>query len=181
MQASIKMGTKSKDYLIEFNKLYMGSNQFEFKLNDVFFAQIEGSIINKAEAVVTLELTKTETMYELHFTLTGTVGQKCDNCLDDIDIPLEDEFYLLMKISENEDYSDDEIVYVTKNILEYDLTQYLYESFVLSIPPRNVCEMAGKKCNPELVSKINNFDNEDKDSNQTNPMWDKLKGIFNNN
>ena len=138
------MGSKGKDYLIEFNKLTMGLNHFEFNLNDAFFAQIEGSIISKAEARVTLELIKTETMYELQFTLTGTVSVKCDNCLSDIDLLLDNDFYLLMKISENEDYSDDEIIYVTKNILEYNLTQYLYESFILSMPPRKVCEMAGK-------------------------------------
>jgi|LauGreDrversion4_2_1035121.scaffolds.fasta_scaffold81020_1 uncharacterized metal-binding protein YceD (DUF177 family) len=172
------MGSKGKDYLIEFNKLTMGLNHFEFNLNDAFFAQIEGSIISKAEARVTLELIKTETMYELQFTLTGTVSEKCDNCLSDIDLLLDNDFYLLMKISENEDYSDDEIIYVTKNILEYNLTQYLYESFILSIPPRKVCEMAGKKCDPELVRKINNFESDDKDGNQSNPMWDKLKGIF---
>ena len=125
------MGSKGKDYLIEFNKLTMGLNHFEFNLNDAFFAQIEGSIISKAEAKVTLELIKTETMYELQFTLTGTVSEKCDNCLSDIDLLLDNDFYLLMKISENEDYSDDEIIYVTKNILEYNLTQYLYESFII--------------------------------------------------
>ena len=172
------MGTKGKDYLIEFNKLNMGSNHFEFKLNDAFFAHIEGSIISKAEATVALELIKTDTMYELQFTLTGTVCEKCDNCLDDINLLLDNEFCLLMKISENEDYSDDEIIYVTKSILEYDLTQYLYESFILSLPPRKVCEMAGKKCDPELVRKINNFESDDKDGNESNPMWDKLKGIF---
>jgi uncharacterized metal-binding protein YceD (DUF177 family) len=172
------MGSKGKDYLIEFNKLTMGLNHFEFNLNDAFFAQIEGSIISKAEARVTLELIKTETMYELQFTLTGTVSEKCDNCLSDIDLLLDNDFYLLMKISENEDYSDDEIIYVTKNILEYNLTQYLYDSFILSMPPRKVCEMAGKKCDPELVNKINNFESDDKDGNQSNPMWDKLKGIF---
>ena len=82
-----------------------------------------------------------------------------------------------MKISENEDYGDDEIIYITKKILEYDLTQYLYESFVLSIPTRKVCEMTNKKCNQELATKINNFESEDY-GDGSNPMWDKLKGIF---
>lgn len=182
MQASINMGTKLKEYLIEFNKLSMGSNHFEFVLNDAFFARIEGSVITTANATVNLELVKSETMYDLHFTLKGTFGDICDNCLDEITLPIENEFNLLMKISENEDYSDDEIIYVTKNLLEYDLSQYMYESFVLSLPPRKVCEMAGKNCNPELASKINNFgEGDEENGKETNPMWDKLKGIFNNN
>lgn len=173
------MGTKLKEYTIEFNKLYTGSNHFEFVLNDAFFARIEGSVVSTANALVKLELVKSETMYDLHFTLKGTAGETCDNCLDEITLPIENEFHLLMKISENEDYSDDEIIYVTKKLLEYDLSQYLYESFVLSMPSRKVCEMAGKTCNPELASKINNFDEGNNDTgNESNPMWDKLKGIF---
>lgn len=182
MQASREKALKSKEYFIEFNKLRMGSNQFEFKLNDAFFATIEGSQIVKADATVLMELVRTETMNDLHFKLTGTVTATCDNCLDEFALPVENEFALMMKISENEDYSDDEIIYITKNLLEYDLSQYLYESFVLSLPPRTVCDMADKTCNEEIANKITNFnETEQEDESQNNPMWDKLKGIFNNN
>ncbi len=160
----------------------MGANQFEFPLNDAFFASIEGSQIQKANAVMHMELIRTETMNQLHFKLSGTVNSVCDNCLDEFDLPIENEFDLMMKISENEDYNDDEIVYITKNLLEYDLTQHLYESFVLSIPPRKVCGMADKTCNEEVTNKIDNFNEaEESDEPQNNPMWDKLKGTFNNN
>jgi len=176
------MGTKLREFFIEFNKLSIGSNHFVFLLDDAFFARMESDVVSTANARVTLELVKSETMYDLQFKLKGTVSETCDNCLDEITLPLENDFHLLMKISENEDYNDDEIIYLTKNLLEYDLSQYLYESFVLSLPPRKVCEMAGKTCNPELASKINNFgEGGEETGNETNPMWDKLKGIFNNN
>lgn len=182
MQASREKALKSKEYLLEFNKLRMGSNQFEFKLNDAFFAAIEGSEITQADATVTMELVRTETMNDLHFKLTGTVTATCDNCLDEFALPIENEFNLMMKISESENYNDDEIIYITKNLLEYDLSQYLYESFVLSLPPRKVCAMANKTCNEEIVNKITNFNEaEEGEEPQNNPMWDKLKGIFNNN
>ncbi|MBP9185461.1 MAG: DUF177 domain-containing protein [Bacteroidia bacterium] len=171
------MGAKAKDYFIEFNKLAIGSNFFEFVLDNAFFASVEGGEFSNANAVVKLALIKSENMYDLQFNLTGVVGTTCDNCLNEISIPLKNEFHLLMKISENEDYGDDEIIYITKKILEYDLTQYLYESFVLSIPTRKVCEMTNKKCNQELATKINNFESEDY-GDGSNPMWDKLKGIF---
>lgn len=158
----------------------MGSNTFEFVLNDAFFQSIEGSFIQHADVKVELELVKSETMHDLQFNLHGTVVTTCDNCLDEISLPVENDFQLMMKISETEDYSDDEIVYITKTLLEYDLAQYLYESVVLSIPPRKVCAMAGKTCNEEVVSKINNF-NDDSQDDENNPMWDKLKGIFNKN
>lgn len=158
----------------------MGSNTFEFILNDAFFQSIEGSVIEHAGIKVELDMVRTETMYDLQFNLKGVLTTTCDNCLDEIELPVENDFQLMMKISETEDYSDDEIVYITKALLEYDFTQYLYESVVLSIPPRKVCAMAGKTCNEEVASKINNF-NDGSQDDENNPMWDKLKGIFNKN
>lgn len=182
MQASREKALKSKDYCIEFNKLRMGSNTFEFILGDAFFAAVEGSTIEKANVKVSLELLKSEHIYDLNFVLSGTVAATCDNCLDEFELPIENEFHLVMKMSESEDYSDDEIIYITKNLLEYDFSQYLYESLVLSLPPRAVCDMADKTCNTEIVTKISNYKHEDENKTETdNPVWDKLKGIFNNN
>lgn len=181
MQASRGIALKSKDYLIEFNKLKAGSNSFEFVLNDAFFAGIEGSMVTAADALVNMELIRSETMHDLHFKLKGEYSTTCDNCLDEIRLPVENEFHLVMKISETENYSDDEIIYITKNLVEYDLSQYLYESFVLSLPSRKVCAMAGKTCNPEIAAKINNIDEESENEQGENPVWDKLKGIFNKN
>jgi uncharacterized metal-binding protein YceD (DUF177 family) len=181
LQASKGTALKSNDYLIEFNKLRMGSNTLEFILDGAFFQAVEGGVISEANVKVELELVRTETMHDLHFTLAGMVSTICDNCLDPVSLPVEGDFHLMMKISETEDYSDDEIIYITKGLLEYDLSQYLYESVVLSIPPRKVCTMAGKTCNPEIASKINDFQGSQDGPGEDNPLWDKLKGIFNNN
>lgn len=181
MQASKGIALKASDYKIEFNKLRMGSNTFEFILDDAFFQSIEGGVITGASVKVDLEMVKSENMYALDFIFKGHVNSACDNCLNEILLPIESEFHLIMKLSETEDYSDDEIIYITKGLLEYDFSQYLYESTVLSIPQRRVCEMANQSCNEEVVAKINNFVSEEGNEDETNPMWDKLKGIFNKN
>lgn len=184
MQASKGTALKEKDYLIEFNKLRMGLNEFSFVLDDAFFQAIEGSVISRANVTVQLKLNKTETMYDLSFTLSGKIHTTCDNCLDEINLPVEGEFNLMMKMSETEDYSDDEIIYITKGLLEYDLSQYLYESAVLSMPARKICAMAGKSCNEEFQARINNGQEHTEESgnpDENNPLWDKLKGILNNN
>ncbi|MCU0421904.1 MAG: DUF177 domain-containing protein [Bacteroidia bacterium] len=181
MQASREKALKSKAYTIEFNKLRAGSNSFEFALDTAFFNTIEGSPIKEADAVVNLTLDKASTLLELNFQLTGSVSTTCDNCLDEFNLPLKNEFSLLMKYSEQEDFSDDEIIYITKNLLEFDLTQYLYESFLLSIPLRKVCAMSEKKCNDEVVKHLNPEESGAEEKETNNPMWDKLKGILNNN
>lgn len=157
----------------------MGENSFEFVLNDQFFGKIDGNVVKGGAANIALTLVKSETMYDLHFKLDGHVSVECDNCLDGFKLPLTNEFHLMMKLSDHEDYSDDEIIYITRGVIEFDLSQYLYESFVLSIPSRKVCSMANKTCNSEIADKINNFTETGEEGN--NPLFDKLKGIFNNN
>jgi uncharacterized protein len=174
---------KSKDYIIEFPKVRMGLNEYSFNLNDEFLSKIEDSAIQHANVVATLDLIKAEHLYELKFHLKGTITCECDVCLEEFELPIDSEFHLLMKVSEVERYDDDEIIYITDKLIEYDLTQYLYESLMLSIPVRKTCEMSGtKECNKEVTAKLDELRAEDHtdDHDDSNPTWDKLKDIFNN-
>lgn len=154
----------------------MGLNHHEFELHAKCFNQIEGNVLEGISGKVLLEITKSETMYDFSITINANLPAKCDNCLDEFELKVSQPFSLLIKLSDKEDYSDDEIIYITKNVISYDFAQYLYESCVVSLPARSICSMAGKTCNTDVVGKINNFASE---PNSNNPMWDKLKGILN--
>ncbi|MFN7312004.1 MAG: YceD family protein [Bacteroidota bacterium] len=172
----------NKEHLIEFNKLKIGPNELEFVLNDAFFESIEGSAVKSGYADVKLRMNKGISIHELDFSLKGWVNTTCDNCLDNMQLPISNNFRLLMKVAEAENYADDEIVFITKNLVDYDLSQYLYECFVLSIPLRKVCKMANKKCNEEMIEHLSSgAEEEETEENKNNPMWDQLKGIFKNN
>jgi uncharacterized metal-binding protein YceD (DUF177 family) len=167
----------------------MGMNEYTFLLNDEFLSKIDGSAITHANVEASLVLFKTESLYELTFQLKGMVVCECDVCLEDFELPVDEEFKLLIKLSETENYEDDEIIYITEKVIEYDLTQYLYESMMLSIPTRKTCDMSdNKKCNKEVIAKLEELshieeedeDEDDENEDKTNPTWDKLKGIFNN-
>jgi uncharacterized protein len=174
---------KQKDYIIEFNKLRKGVNEFTFAIDDKFLGEIEGEHPQHADVKVDMQLLKSETMYDLKFELSGTVKLTCDVCLEEFEMPLKESFHLIMKISEVENYSDDEIIFIQPNLLEYDLTQYLFESFMLLLPIKKVCSMGGKECNPVALKKLEELRRDDSlDEEENNdPRWDKLKGIFNNN
>lgn len=160
----------------------MGLNEYTFNLNDEFLSKIEGSTIQHANVIATLALLKAENLYDLKFHLKGTVSCECDVCLEEFEMPVDAEFQLLMKVSEVEKYDDDEIIYITDKLIEYDLTQYLYESLMLSLPVRKTCEMSGtKECNKEVIAKLDELRAEEHgDDDDSNPTWDKLKDIFNN-
>lgn len=177
---------RSKQYLIELPKLRQGLNEFEFVIDSAFLSEFEYSPVREANAKVALQLFKSATLLDLHFTLTGTVVQPCDQCLVQIPLPVSDTFTLVIKFSDEKRPSDDEIVYLHRNDHEYDLKQFLYESFLLAIPSRKTCDnITGEKpCDEAVLAKLRN-DSEDNGkgnpAGETDPRWEKLKTLLNNN
>lgn len=158
-------------------------NEYSFDINAAFLEGIEGATLSQANVEASMQLIKSENIYELKFHLKGDVQCECDVCLEDFPMPIDADYKLLMKLSETENYDDDEIIYITPKLIEYDLSQYLYESLFLSIPSRKVCEMSGtKECNKDVIAKLEELNHyeADADDEGDNPTWDKLKDIFNN-
>lgn len=159
----------------------MGLNEYTFDINDGFLSTIEGAAVQHADAQVKLNLLKFENLYDLSFHLTGSVLCECDVCLEEFKLPLDAEYKLLIKVSETENYEDDEIIYITEKLIEYDLSSYLYDSLMLAVPQRKVCEMSGnKQCNEEVITKLEELNQpiEDEEEKNNNPTWDKLKDMF---
>lgn len=182
------MGTKTKAYLIEFNKLKMGLNEFEFMLDETFLSEFEFSPIEYCKVEVDLKLFKTESMYDLKFDFKGVARVGCDTCAEDIDLPVSEKFSLIMKLSEANNFDDPELMYIARTEIEFDLKQYLYESLMLSLPQKKNCDNLSepKPCNQEVLSRLNHIETEEiensddeKDSNTADPRWDKLKDLLN--
>ncbi|MBC7382067.1 MAG: DUF177 domain-containing protein [Bacteroidia bacterium] len=181
------MGTKSKTYLIEFNKLKFGHNEFSFLLDDKFLADFEYSPYDKANIKVDLKLIKAETLYDLKFEFKGNVSVVCDTCAEDIDLPIEEKFGLLIKLSEVNNFDDSEIIYIARAEIEFDLKQYLYESLLLAVPQRKGCEELPepKPCNVEVLKKLSHdekfedTETSSEDHENEDPRWNKLKDLLN--
>ena len=145
----------------------------------------EFSPFQKAEVTVLLKLHKTESLYDLKFDLKGTVLTNCDTCAEEINIPVQQEFGMLMKLSEANNFDDPEIVYIARTEITYDLKQFLYESLLLAVPTRKSCEELPepKKCNPEVLNRLaikeQTEDGEDEGPDEKDPRWSKLKDLLN--
>jgi uncharacterized metal-binding protein YceD (DUF177 family) len=174
--------------MIEFPKLRAGANQFEFKVDEKFLSDYEYSPVKQADANIKLNLFKTENMLDLDFMLSGTANVVCDTCLAAVDMPISLEFKLVIKFSDSENLADDEIIYLNRGEHEYDLKQFLYESLIVAIPSKKSCDEVPepKPCNKDVLAKIGLVTNveeaeEESGEKDTDPRWDKLKDIFNNN
>ncbi len=141
-----------KGYSIAYKSLGSGSFDYHFDIDNEFFSGFEGSEITAGNCGVDVQLQRGESMLELDVVIEGDVVVACDRCLDDCPIAIDYEGRLIVKFSsEVEDY-DGEIMWLSPAESEIDLSQYIYESIVLSLPYQRV--HAEGECNEEMISKF---------------------------
>jgi uncharacterized metal-binding protein YceD (DUF177 family) len=98
-----------------------------------------------------------------------------------------DEFKMLVKLVENaegmnEEEEDPDVFYLARTESHLDVSNWLYEFVMLSIPLQRMCsreEMGGPQCNNEVLEKLRKMEANTLDHN-ANTLW---KGLdqFNNN
>lgn len=167
-------------YVIQFGGLPLGEHQFEFEINNKFFEQFNDTEITRAHIDVVATLIKQNTVMQILFDFTGTVGVACDRCLIDYDCPISGHEKLIMKHG-NTDESNDEMLVLPEGLEQADVSQYLYEYIETAIPFRKIaCEELEIDCDEETLKKFNELKIDEEPSSNTD--WDKLKNItFNNN
>ena len=63
----------------------IGTQDFEYVLDNEFFKNIEGEDVQKGKVKVKLTVKRTAASFELDFDLEGVIQIPCDRCLDDMD------------------------------------------------------------------------------------------------
>jgi len=175
---------------------------FEYKLDNVFFSHIGSDDIQKGKLVVNLTVKKIPTMFEFNFHIEGTIVIPCDRCLDDMDFAVTTHNRLIVKLGKGYAEESDEIVVIPEEEGEINLAWFIYEFIVLTIPIKHVHPPG--KCNKTMTSKLkkhlpknsddedNDFDSaetdediiisdEEEDKDSTDPRWDALKGLIEDN
>ena len=176
---------KTKDYIIEFNKLRFGLNDFSFSIQKNLFEEGSNHDVEKINVTCNVVLNKKESMYEMQFDIKGTVLSTCDTCLDDFELPLNKSYKLIVKLIDGpENLDDDEIIYLPKGLHEFDFKQVIYDYFLLAIPSKIDCNDADKEHNQAFMDKLaaNKAESEENEENKNgDPRWDALKQFYNKN
>jgi uncharacterized metal-binding protein YceD (DUF177 family) len=135
-------------------------HEFEFELLDAFFGHYPESEIEKANVLVKVEMIKAERQLEFVFALDGWVMLPCDRCLEEYEQPVEGEFNLYGKFGNGNNDDEFDVVWLPNDAYQIDLSQYLYEFVVLSLPMRKVHpDKAGGKpgCDPAMLDLLKNL------------------------
>jgi len=166
-----------RDYSIPFTGLKLGKHQFEYVITDAFFNEFEYSLVKKADLKCQVELEKQETMMILNFHINGTIDANCDRCLAAYPQPVDIREQQVAKFSEEPLDDDEEIIVLTKNDHEIDISGLVYEYINVALPLITVCSDEGNTpyCDKETLESINKLSANIEQDEQPDPRWDALK------
>ena len=191
--------SKFEQYNVVLKDLNEGSKMFEYELDDLYFKKIDSPEIQHGNVSATVQVQPKQGLYELSFNLEGTVIIPCDRCLDDMTQPIQYKDKLKVKLGDRFS-EEDEIVIVPESEGAINIAWFLYEFIVLNIPIKHV--HATGECNKTMATKLKRHITRQKDDDdeggstlfeddsdddfsveetQTDPRWDGLQNITENN
>ncbi|MCP2045250.1 YceD family protein [Pontibacter sp. HSC-36F09] len=179
---------KLKDYEIGIAKLSNRKHDYEFEIDDSFFALFEQEIILGGKLLAKVELDKTESLLTLHFDIKGHVRLTCDRSLEEFDQPLDIEETLLIKYGEENTELDEDLWQITPETQTLNVAQHLYDYIGLSLPmkklhPRFLEEQDEEDERDILIYSSRQAgdsegnDNGGDDDDDVDPRWDALKNL----
>jgi uncharacterized protein len=171
-------------YTLPFSGLSEGKHQFDFSVDDRFFAEFETSEVTKGELKVQVQLEKRTTYLRLSFSISGMVDLICDRCLENFSYPLESTRELLVKFSEKPVEDEAELIYLHPTDFQVDVAQYIYEFVILSLPIRRI-HPDGKDgeslCDPVMIKKLEELRYHSNTLEEpVDPRWKELKKFSDN-
>ncbi|MCL9808207.1 YceD family protein [Flavobacterium luminosum] len=171
----------TNEYLISYVGLKLGKHQFEYQINKSFFDHFEYDEFDSAEIKVTLVLEKQSNMLELNFKHTGTVHVPCDITNEPFDLPIKGKLKLVVRFGEHYNDDNEELLILPYGEHQIDVSQYIYEMIVLSIPLKRVHPDAkNKTLSEEVLIEQEETQTEDEEiqEKEIDPRWAALKKLL---
>lgn len=178
----------NKEFLIPFVGLKQGKHQFEFDINKKFFDDFSFDEYNDVKVKVDLVLEKKSTMMELSFKHKGHVNVPCDITNEDFDLPIKGKLHLIVKFGEAFNNDNDEILILPHGEYQVDISQYIYEMIVLSVPTKRTHPgLKDGTFGAGILDKLDELAPKEQkevkkeEEKSTDPRWDSLKKLLTDN
>jgi uncharacterized metal-binding protein YceD (DUF177 family) len=144
-------------YIIHFKGLKEGVHDFAFIIEKPFFDAFEQLEVPDGHVHVQVELHRKTSFLELAVDLQGELQAQCDRCLGHFTLPVSYSSKLVVRFSETEQDTDDEVIFLHPDEYQLNLKHYLYECISLSLPLRKVHpELSDGQpgCDPEMLKRL---------------------------
>lgn len=166
------------EYKIAHRGLSEGTHTFDFVMDDNFFNCFEATKGTKGKVNARVNIVKSSLLMEVRMKIEGTVEAICDRCLGEMELPISGELNLYAKYGEREEGNDDDFIILAQDDDYLDLSEPLYEVYMLNYPLR-VVHPEGE-CNEEMEHVLEELAMEE-ESDKIDPRWDELRKLINNN
>ena len=159
--------------------LPFGHTDYQYVINDKFFEDRDYSEVKKGVVNLHLGVEKMETMFVLTMNFEGKVFLQCDRCGDDYEQKIEDSAEIYLKYGAEKNDEGEDVIIITKDDSEFDLSDLIYEYIILSLPIHRTHDDESL-CNQEVLAKLHNFSqseakNEEEEENPWKQMMKDLK------
>lgn len=174
----------TNEYLIPFIGLKLGKHQFEFKISKKFFDEFNFDEFDSCDIDVDVVLEKKQTMLEINFKHKGSVNIPCDLTGEPFDLPIKGKIKLVVQFGDEFNNDNDELLILPHGEHQIDLSQYIYEMIVLSVPQKRIHPgIKDGTLQTEALQKLNELQvkeikEEVKKEDDIDPRWDKLKQLL---
>lgn len=178
--------SRRNEHTIRFVSLADGKHTFQFEADDLFFEQLDYSIIEGGQLKIDVEMDKSPTMLTVTFDIEGTIKVMCDKCTDNFDMEVQGSEELIYKFTE-EIIDDEKIRTISAGEIEIDLTQPIYEFSALLLPNRRVHPEG--ECNQDMLEQMDQYlmveadeveesiEPDEIEEDETDPRWAALKKL----
>ena len=165
-----------KEYLIPFVGLKIGKHQFDYQIDNTFE-------FNDVSVKVDIVLEKKSTMLELDFKHKGTVNVPCDVSGEEFDLPIKGKLKLLVKFGDAFNDDNEELLILPHGEYQVDVSQYIYELIILSVPLRRVHPGVKDGSLSDVIEKLESLSpkenkKEEQQNNDIDPRWENLKKLL---
>lgn len=174
---------KLTEFDIQIYKLSNKLHEYEYTVNDSFFAIFEGEIVESGNFSIKIALDKRENLIEANIYFDGYINLVCDRSLKDFKQPCSLEKKVLFKYGEEEVELEEDVFVITKNTQSINLAHFIYETIALEVPLKKIHpdEQLDDEDTNEYIYIDDSLDSEEEDSEVADPRWEALKNLKNDN
>lgn len=185
---------KFTEYKVPLKGLPEGTHEFEYRLGAQFFNDMENTDVRDSDIAVKLTVVYKNGRYDLNFVINGEVVVLCDRCLDDLHLPIDTSYHIMVEYGD--DYNDDTdgLLIIPQSDATLNVAYMVYDTVALAIPMKHVHPMG--KCNRQMCALlrkhrtrpqgedaeleeelIDEMDSMTDSDAPADPRWNALKGL----
>ena len=164
---------KLSDFEINFSSLKNGQHKYNYNIDKNFFEFFNYNEFIDSSFRSNLILDKKTSLIDFKFSTYGFVTLNCDITNEPFNLNTSSNLEFIVKFGNEYNDDNDEIIFLPHGSSRINVSQYIYEMIVLSVP--------SKRVNPEIKkNKNSNFENIKLKNSKVNndPRWNELKKLL---